>query len=208
MANILNIPPTRSELFALKNKIKLAVKGHSLLKKKRDALMKQFMEIVKDYRGMKQKMHSSLQDAYRDLTVAQALSGQFRVKSIAIATKNSLDISYTSTNTMGVKLQKLQLQEIENEEKESVGPSVVLSRAKSKLKKVLKDILKLSELEQNIQILSKEIINTKRRVNALEYDHIPKMKETTDFISFKLGEMERETFTMLKSIKGKMENEA
>ena len=47
MANAIIIP-TRMELSRLKKKLITATRGHKLLKDKRDELMRQFLELVKE----------------------------------------------------------------------------------------------------------------------------------------------------------------
>ena len=48
---IANVNPTRMELTRLKKRLKTARRGHKLLKDKRDELMKQFLDVVKETSG-------------------------------------------------------------------------------------------------------------------------------------------------------------
>ena len=52
MANI-TVSPTRMELTRLKGKLKTAQRGHKLLKDKRDELMKQFLDTVREVRSLR-----------------------------------------------------------------------------------------------------------------------------------------------------------
>ena len=50
-----------------------------------------------------------------------------------------------------------------------------------------------------------EIDKTKRKANAIENVFIPRLESAVKFITFRLEEMERDTFAMLKTVKRKME---
>ena len=57
------INPTRMELLSLKNRTKLAVKGHCLLKEKRDALIKEFFDILDRVKGVREAAERRLKEA-------------------------------------------------------------------------------------------------------------------------------------------------
>ncbi|MBR3404407.1 MAG: V-type ATP synthase subunit D, partial [Firmicutes bacterium] len=61
MATVVN--PTRMELTRLKGKLVTAVKGHRLLKNKRDELMRQFMELVREDMELRLKVEEGIKNA-------------------------------------------------------------------------------------------------------------------------------------------------
>ena len=71
MANI-TVTPTRMELTRLKGKLKTARRGHKLLKDKRDGLMKQFLETVREVRALRLEVEEELMTVHKSFTVASA----------------------------------------------------------------------------------------------------------------------------------------
>ena len=59
MANI-TVSPTRMELTRLKGKLRTAQRGHKLLKDKRDELMKQFLDTVREVRSLRTEVEEEL----------------------------------------------------------------------------------------------------------------------------------------------------
>ncbi len=65
-------------------------------------------------------------------------------------------------------------------------------------------MLDIAEKETALRKLLLEIEKTKRKSNAIENVFIPKLVSAVKFITFRLAEMERDTFIMLKTVKRKM----
>lgn len=65
--------PTRMELTRLKGKLKTAQRGHKLLKDKRDELMKQFLDTVREVRTLRAQVEEELMRVHSSFTVASAL---------------------------------------------------------------------------------------------------------------------------------------
>ena len=66
----LNVNPTRMELSKLKKKLSSARRGHKLLKDKRDELMRQFMNLIKENRQLRTEVEAAISEANRYMAVA------------------------------------------------------------------------------------------------------------------------------------------
>ena len=203
------INPTRMELLSIRKRKKLAEKGHKLLSEKRDALVVQFFEIIKDRNTVRERADRDLRKSYSQLVEAQMIMGQEGVEDATGSIPALGDVPMRTVNIMGVHVPKVDYDAIPSRSGEPlygfIGTSAKLDEASDRFRKLLIDILKLAEIEGTIERLAIEIEKTKRRVNALEHIFIPRLKATEKYIEMQLQEREREDFFRRKRIKAIME---
>jgi len=202
------VNPTRMELLKLKDREKLAIKGHGLLKEKRNALIMEFFNILERVKGSRETVENKLQEAFEDLTSAQIIMGDMAVKKAAMSVKESVDVDIDSRSVMGVVVPLIDSETSQRTLVERgygfMDTSAKLDEAAKNFEESIKLILELAEIEKTIILLAAEIESTKRRVNALEHIIIPRLENTVKYIEMRLEEMERESFVRLKMIKKTM----
>ncbi|HJN56496.1 MAG TPA: V-type ATP synthase subunit D [Candidatus Woesearchaeota archaeon] len=201
-----DIKPTRSELLKVKKQIKLAQSGYSLLKKKRDGLILEFFEILKQAKTLREELVEQYKIALEKINVARVLEGDLKIKSIALAIKKIPEINLATRNIMGVKVPKIETSEIKKafmERGYGVYSSAAIDEASEAYEKVVEKIILAAEIETSMRKLLNEIEKTKRRVNALEFKVIPSQNKIKSFIQLRLEEMERENIFRMKRIKAK-----
>ncbi len=210
MAAILqNVKPTRMELLKLKRRVKLADKGHRLLKEKRDALISEFMVVIKQYREARGKVEENLKAAFHDLLMAEVLLGSRDIEQISDITLRDIDLVYTTRNIMGVSIPIISTENLVRKIKERgyglLSTNAKLDDAAKSFEESLGLIVNLAEVEESVRRIAEEVEKTKRRVNALEYIVIPRLKATIRHIEMRMEEIERESFMRLKKIKASLE---
>ena len=204
------VSPTRMELLRLRRRERLAVKGHDLLREKRDALIAEFLDVVGEVRDARMVAEEKLKEAFEYLIIAQAGLGVEEVRQLSLMTAREIPMDFSMRSIMGVNVPIIELPEDLSREVTERGyglmdsSSAVDSCAK-RFEEALAKIIKLAELEEAVRNLAGEVEKTKRRVNALEYVMIPRLKTTRKYIQMRLEEMERENFTRLKKIKAILE---
>jgi V/A-type H+-transporting ATPase subunit D len=81
------------------------------------------------------------------------------------------------------------------------GTTTAVEESIRGFRRALKAILALAESEERLRRIASEVEKTRRRVNALEYIVIPRMKATIKYIRMRLEEYAREDFIRMKRIK-------
>ena len=200
------INPTRQELTRLKGRLRTAPRGHKLLKDKRDELMKQFMDVVRENRALRRKVEESLMRANGSFTVAAALMSPEMLEQSLLYPKESVSVDMTFQNIMSVDVPRYQFH-TKSQAAGEVYPygfaqtSGELDDAVDEMARVFQDMLRLAEVEKTSQLLAQEIEKTRRRVNALEYVKIPEMQANIKYITMKLDENERSNTIRLMKVK-------
>ena len=210
MADIIEgVKPTRMELLKLSRRVNLADKGYKLLKEKRDALITEFLEVVKEVRNARKDVESKLKVAYHNLFLAQVFLGTRTVEEISRVSSQEINVDFIAKNIMGVRVPLLSVGETIRKVTERgyglVSTHSKLDEAAKSFEEALELIVRLAEIEETVKKLAQEVERTKRRVNALEYIVIPRLKATVKYIRMRFEEMERESFVRLKHIKATLE---
>ncbi len=207
------IKPTRMELTRLKKKLGTAVKGHKLLKDKRDELMREFMDLVRENMELRKKVEAGIRAANVNFVVARADMSEEILQAALMVPKQSVELKASSRNVMSVDVPVFDYTTRTPDANDiySYGfafTSSELDGAVKSLSDVFPDMLKLAEVEKSCQLMASEIEKTRRRVNALEHVIIPETREGIRYITMKLDENERSTQTRLMKVKDMMLEQA
>lgn len=210
---VMSVNPTRMELTNLKKKLVTARRGHSLLKDKRDELMRQFLALVKENTALRKKVEDGLNAVNMHMTLAHSVMDEKEIDVAFMLPKQNVSLDVKSKNIMSVNVPVFnpEYKSLDKGDVYSYGfafTSCELDKAVSNFTDLLPDLVRLAEVEKQCQLLSAEIERTRRRVNALEHVMIPQYDDTIRYITMKLDENERSSITRLMKIKDMMIKEA
>ncbi|RPA89768.1 hypothetical protein L873DRAFT_1831907 [Choiromyces venosus 120613-1] len=191
---------TRQSLGIMKSKLKGAETGHSLLKRKSEALTKRFREITHRIDEAKRKMG-------RVMSIAA-----FSLAEVTYATGGGSNLNYQvqeSVKTAGFRVRTKQ---------ENVsatlwrGTRILALRGWAGCREVygkaVETLVELASLQTAFVILDDVIKVVNRRVNAIEHVIIPRTENTIKYINSELDELDREEFYRLKKVQGKKHRDA
>lgn len=212
MANV-HVNPTRMELTRLKKKLVTAIRGHKLLKDKRDELMRRFLDLVRENKALREKVEQGIAAANRNFVLARSVMPDEVINVALMTPKQEVTLEVETKNVMSVEIPKYQYKTRTSDANDifSYGYAFTsgdLDSAVKSLSDVFPDMLRLAECEKACQLLAAEIEKTRRRVNALEHVMIPEMQDSIRYITMKLDENERSTQIRLMKVKDMMLEQA
>ena len=200
----LQIAPTRSNLFRIRDSLELAREGYEILDKKREVLTSELIHIAHDAAALQERVWAMLAEAYQALIVARLAMGREHLEWAALSVSETTEVTIRPHSVMGVVLPAIESYGAPVEIPYGMGDTTAsLDEAAAHFRHVLAEIPALSETMTTVWRLAQELQKTQRRVNALQYIFIPQYKETVDFIESALEEREREETFRLKRIKSK-----
>lgn len=206
------INPTRMELTRLKKKLVTAQRGHKLLKDKRDELMRQFLDLVRENKALRKKVEDGIKAANKNFVLAKTSMSDAVTGTALLAPKQEVTLEISQKNIMSVNIPQYNIKTRTSDSNDiySYGfanTSSDLDDAVKSLADLLPDMLRLAECEKSCQLMAAEIEKTRRRVNALEHVMIPQTQESIRYITMKLDENERSTQVRLMKVKDMMVKE-
>lgn len=207
------VTPTRMELTRIKKKLVTAIRGHKLLKDKRDELMRQFLELVRENMELRQKVEKGIHAANKNFVIAKAGMSEATLNTALMTPKQEVSIRASEKNVMSVYIPVFDTHTRTADANDiySYGfafTSSDLDGAVKSLADILPDMLRLAEVEKACQLMAAEIEKTRRRVNALEHVIIPEAQENIKYITMKLDENERSSQIRLMKVKDMMLEDA
>jgi len=199
--------PSRGAQTNMKGRLKAAQKGHSLLKKKADALQMKFRIILKKIIDTKQVMGELMKEASFSLAEAKfAGGGDFNQSVLQNVNKAQIKVKTKKDNVAGVNLPVFEAFQDGSDSNELAGLAKggqQLKRLKVNYQKAINLLVELASLQTSFITLDEVIKITNRRVNAIEHVIIPKIERTLAYIISELDELEREEFYRLKKVQDK-----
>ncbi len=200
------INPTRINLINPRRGIVRARKGYSILKKKREVLVLEFMKMIQQSTKDKQYLYELMHKAYKTVGIASTYVGTFELEEIAMHMSEAKPITMNVKNIMGVKVPEIaKAEEAASVDYSFLSTNVSVDDIRISFAGVISTMIDVAQREQGLRRLVLEIEKTKRRVNALDYIVIPRMQNQAKYISMRLSEMDRDMFSALKHVKKKLE---
>jgi V/A-type H+-transporting ATPase subunit D len=200
-------------LTSLKRRLKTAVRGHKLLKDKRDELMKEFLDLARENGRLREEVERDLDGVYKNFTIASSIMSREVMQESLMFPKQGVDLTVGSKNIMSVDVPVFDFNTTANNEGDIFPYGFArttgeLDTAIQRMSDLFPKLLDLAAKEKETSLLAAELEKTRRRVNALEYVMIPRLQLTIRYIQMKLDENERGNQTRLMKVKDMMLEEA
>jgi len=193
--------PTRQNLQVMKVKLTGAKKGHSLLKKKADALTMRLRLLLKDILQAKEDMGIAFKDGNFALAEVKYAAGDIKPMVIESVGQAQKRVEIRIDNIAGVKVPVFKAIDTGAAQADLTGLSKggqQVAKARTTFAKAVDVLVQLATLQSSFMILDQAIKVCSRRVNALDTVVIPKITNTVEYIKSELDELEREEFFRLK----------
>ncbi len=195
----LSVNPNRMELLRLRKRLVLAERGHKLLKDKLEEIMRRFLEIMRRLQDLQGNVSRKLDKVFLSFALVRCRNSLEELEELL--PDGELILDSTEERVFNLSIPKFAIKEWTVSDYDLLNTESELDIGVKKMKELFDDLMEMARLWKAVELLSSEIEVTRRRVNALEHNLIPNIKETIRYISGRLEEMERSYQVQLMRVK-------
>lgn len=195
----LAVNPNRMELLRLRKRLVLAERGHKLLKDKLEEIMRRFLEIMRRLHDLQGDVSRKLDKVFLSFALVRCRNSLAELEELLPDGKLILDPG--AERVFNLSIPKFGIKEWTVSDYDLLNTESELDIGVKKMQELFGDLMEMARLWKAVELLSSEIEMTRRRVNALEHNLIPNIKETISYISGRLEEMERSYQVQLMRVK-------
>jgi len=202
MADLLQLPPTRSTFLRVRRQLEQVRHGYILLEHKREVLAREVLAMIEDAEATQAEAEKRFEAAYQALIQVRMRMGTDRLHWAALAPVARLDTEIDMRSVIGVTIPLIHLDVVVEPWSYGLGnTSAALDEARQRWLEVADLLGRLAETTISVWRVAIELQKTQRRVNALQYVIIPKYEAALQRIADILEEREREAFIQAKQVK-------
>jgi len=194
----LEVHPTRLELLALKRRKTLAEGIADILQKDLEVLIFSLVEYRERASVLRTQLYDTLGRSYSQYIEAEMVSGNLKVKELALTT-TPIDFNVetsTATGVLGIKFPSLKLIKQEKNERKLrlslLDAPIQLEEAASRINNVMDAVVELASLTAAIRELLEVISLKRRQINRIQFKTIPQFDKTIEYIEYMLEEIEQQ----------------
>jgi len=189
---------TKGFLLDLRRRLEFIKDAHELLEMKRDQLIIKLREGLEKLKELRRKVEGEAEEVYRELSLLHSTLGSADLETYSAYLRGSMDVKIVPRGVIGVVTPMVR--EVNIPDYTNLYPPQIIPLAE-KVSALMKDLVKLAELEAYIENLAEDLRRTNIRVNALEKVVIPSYEETIKRIQDILDDEMLEEIIRLKLIK-------
>lgn len=201
------IQPTRTNLLLLKDRLQAVLNCTTILKGRRQALIKEFLQITRPLMQSREEISQAYARAIDALQVSRAREGPGAIEALAVSGRRKLAIEIAEGNLLGLRFRDLTRHEtvtrsFDERPYDVFGSSPWLDETIQEFEGIVEEMLSLASFEGKFRRLAEELVRLTRRIRILEERVTPQLHLDIHIMAQYLAERERESYFRLKRFKG------
>lgn len=198
--------PTRTNLLLLKDRLRAVVNCTTILKGRRQALIKEFLKITRPLMQSREEISKAYAKAIDALHISKARETPAAVDALAAINQRKIAVEIAEGNLLGLRFRDLTMHEtvmrsFDERPYDMLSSSTWVDEAIQDFEGIVEEMLSLANFEGKFRRLAEELVRLTRRIRILEERVAPELRQDIHTMAQYLAERERETFFRLKRFK-------